>query len=178
MFMDIYFVGNFVYRDGFTIFARNSGSRVLVFPVVIWKLRLGLPKEIITRIITMEVGLQLKAAAEAGIATVGLGYDVAEDLRMKYYKGKSAESRLISIYDEQNRRRTTAARPLSKLQQLLNLYQNRLIVIKVKGCDSAHIFSLSSRVIGLTIEAKLPVLDCDDLSKRSSPLNYNSEASK
>ncbi|KAI3697250.1 hypothetical protein L6452_30128 [Arctium lappa] len=47
-----------------------------------------------------EVGLRLKAAAEAAIAAVGLGYDVAEDLRLKYCKGKSAESRLIGIDDE------------------------------------------------------------------------------
>ncbi|XP_024983999.1 MACPF domain-containing protein At4g24290-like [Cynara cardunculus var. scolymus] len=50
-----------------------------------------------------EVGLRLKAAAEAAIAAVGLGYDVAEDLRLKYCKGKSPESRLIGIDDEQVR---------------------------------------------------------------------------
>lgn len=50
-----------------------------------------------------EVGLRLKAAAEAAIAAVGLGYDVSEDLRLKYCKGKSPESRLIGIDDEQVR---------------------------------------------------------------------------
>lgn len=50
-----------------------------------------------------EVGLRLKGAAEAAIASVGLGYDVAEDLRLKYCKGKSPESRLIGIDDEQVR---------------------------------------------------------------------------
>ncbi|KAJ9558625.1 hypothetical protein OSB04_013239 [Centaurea solstitialis] len=47
-----------------------------------------------------EVGLRLKAAAEAAIAAVGLGYDVSEDLRLKYCKGTSEESRLIGVDDD------------------------------------------------------------------------------
>ncbi|KAK9058281.1 hypothetical protein SSX86_023121 [Deinandra increscens subsp. villosa] len=50
-----------------------------------------------------EVALRLKAAAEAAIGSIGLGYDLTEDLRLKYCKGKSPESRLIGIDDEQVR---------------------------------------------------------------------------
>ncbi|KAI7742649.1 hypothetical protein M8C21_025537 [Ambrosia artemisiifolia] len=50
-----------------------------------------------------EVALRLKAAAEAAIRAIGLGYDLTEDLRLKYCKGKSPESRLIGIDDEQVR---------------------------------------------------------------------------
>lgn len=47
-----------------------------------------------------EVGLRLRAAAEAAIECIGLGYDVAEDLRLKYCK---KQSRLIGIDDDQVR---------------------------------------------------------------------------
>ncbi|KAF5822609.1 putative MACPF domain-containing protein CAD1/NSL1 [Helianthus annuus] len=50
-----------------------------------------------------EVVLRLKAAAEEAIGAIGLGYDLTEDLRLKYCKGKSPESRLIGIDDEQVR---------------------------------------------------------------------------
>ncbi|KAD5802559.1 hypothetical protein E3N88_13919 [Mikania micrantha] len=50
-----------------------------------------------------EVALRLKVAAEAAIRSIGLGYDLTEDLRLKYCKGKSPESRLIVIDDEQVR---------------------------------------------------------------------------
>ncbi|KAK3016604.1 hypothetical protein RJ639_006527 [Escallonia herrerae] len=50
-----------------------------------------------------DIALRLKAAAEAAIQSIGLGYDIAEDLRLKYCKGKSAESRLIAIDDDQIR---------------------------------------------------------------------------
>ncbi|XP_076902875.1 MACPF domain-containing protein At4g24290-like [Bidens hawaiensis] len=50
-----------------------------------------------------EVALRLKEAAEAAIGSIGLGYDLTEDLRLKYCKGKSPESRLIGIDDEQVR---------------------------------------------------------------------------
>nr|GEY96821.1 hypothetical protein [Tanacetum cinerariifolium] len=47
---------------------------------------------------TKEVALRLKAAAEAAIGSIGLGYDVTEDLRLKYCKGSAG--RLIGIDDE------------------------------------------------------------------------------
>ena len=50
-----------------------------------------------------EVALRLKTAAETAIGSIGLGYDLTEDLRLKYCKGKSPESRLIGIDDEQVR---------------------------------------------------------------------------
>lgn len=40
-------------------------------------------------------------AAESAIQSIGLGYDVAVDLRLKYCKKKSADSQLISIDDGQ-----------------------------------------------------------------------------
>ncbi|CAK9139383.1 unnamed protein product [Ilex paraguariensis] len=42
------------------------------------------------------------AMAEVAIQSIGLGYDVAEDLRIKYCKRRS-ESRLISIDEDQVR---------------------------------------------------------------------------
>lgn len=39
-------------------------------------------------------------AAEAAIQSIGLGYDLAEDLRLKYCKRSSPHSRLISIDDD------------------------------------------------------------------------------
>nr|XP_043610940.1 MACPF domain-containing protein At4g24290-like [Erigeron canadensis] len=50
-----------------------------------------------------EVALRLKAVAETAIGAIGLGYDVTEDLRLKYCKGKSPGARLIGIDDEQVR---------------------------------------------------------------------------
>lgn len=50
-----------------------------------------------------EVALRLKTAAETAIGSIGLGYDLTEDLRLKYCKGKSPESRLIGIDEEQVR---------------------------------------------------------------------------
>ncbi|KAI3683178.1 hypothetical protein L1987_83678 [Smallanthus sonchifolius] len=50
-----------------------------------------------------EVALRLKEAAEAAIGSIGLGYDLTEDVRLKYCKGKSPESRLVGIDDEQVR---------------------------------------------------------------------------
>lgn len=46
-----------------------------------------------------EIGLKLKATAEAAIQSIGFGYDIAQDLRLKYFKG----SRLIVIDDDQVR---------------------------------------------------------------------------
>ncbi|KAI3511323.1 hypothetical protein L1887_18474 [Cichorium endivia] len=54
-----------------------------------------------------EVALRLKTAAEiaaeTAIGSIGLGYDLTVDLRLKYCKGRSPESRLIGIDDEQVR---------------------------------------------------------------------------
>lgn len=51
-----------------------------------------------------ETALRLKAAAESAVQSIGLGYDVAEDLRLKYCKGMSKPARrLISIDDDQVR---------------------------------------------------------------------------
>lgn len=47
-----------------------------------------------------EVALRLRAAAQAAIECIGLGYDLAEDLRLKYCK---KQSRLIAIEDDQVR---------------------------------------------------------------------------
>lgn len=47
-----------------------------------------------------EASLRLRAVAEAAIECIGLGYDVAEDLRLKYCK---KQSRLIGIEDDQVR---------------------------------------------------------------------------
>ncbi|XP_059432170.1 MACPF domain-containing protein At4g24290-like [Corylus avellana] len=44
-----------------------------------------------------------KAAVEAAIDAIGLGYDLAEDLKLKYCKRNSAEPRLIVIDDDQVR---------------------------------------------------------------------------
>lgn len=46
-----------------------------------------------------EIGLKLKATAEAAIQSIGFGYDIAQDLTLKYCKG----SRLIAIDDDQVR---------------------------------------------------------------------------
>ncbi|MFS7927615.1 hypothetical protein Hanom_Chr04g00311201 [Helianthus anomalus] len=45
----------------------------------------------------------MMAAVEEAIGAIGLGYDLTEDLRLKYCKGKSPESRLIGIDDAQVR---------------------------------------------------------------------------
>ena len=44
-----------------------------------------------------------KAAVEAAIDAIGLGYDLAEDLKLKYCKRNLAEPRLIVIDDDQVR---------------------------------------------------------------------------
>lgn len=44
-----------------------------------------------------------KMAVAAAIESIGLGYDLAEDLKLKYCKRNSAEPRLIFIDDDQVR---------------------------------------------------------------------------
>jgi hypothetical protein len=44
-----------------------------------------------------------KAAVEMAIKAIGLGYDLTEDLNLKYCKRSSAEPRLIVIDDDQVR---------------------------------------------------------------------------
>lgn len=53
-----------------------------------------------------EAALRLRAAAEAAIQSIGLGYDMVDDLRLKYCKRNSSmdkDSRLIVIDDDQVR---------------------------------------------------------------------------
>ncbi|KAJ7957102.1 MACPF domain-containing protein [Quillaja saponaria] len=47
--------------------------------------------------------LDAKKAAEAAIASIGLGYDLTNDLRLKFCKRYSLDSRLIAIDDDQVR---------------------------------------------------------------------------
>lgn len=47
-----------------------------------------------------ERALKLRAAAEAAVKAIGLGYDIVDDLRLKYCK---EECRLIAIEDDQVR---------------------------------------------------------------------------
>lgn len=42
-------------------------------------------------------------AAKIAIGSIGRGYDVAEDLRLKYCKGNPADSRLIQIDEDDGR---------------------------------------------------------------------------
>ena len=42
-------------------------------------------------------------AAEIAISSIGLGYDLINDLRLKFCKGNSPDSRLIAIDDDQVR---------------------------------------------------------------------------
>lgn len=44
-----------------------------------------------------------KTAAEVAISSIGLGYDLTNDLRLKFCKRSSPDSRLIAIDDDQVR---------------------------------------------------------------------------
>jgi len=52
-----------------------------------------------------EMALKVPApeAAEIAIGSIGRGYDISVDLRLKYCKGDSKESRLIEIDEDEGR---------------------------------------------------------------------------
>lgn len=48
----------------------------------------------------MALKLPAPKAAEIAIGSIGCGYDISEDLRLKYCKGDSKRSRLIEIDED------------------------------------------------------------------------------
>lgn len=51
----------------------------------------------------MALKLPAPEAAEIAIGAIGCGYDISEDLRLKYCKGNSKDSRLIEIDEDGGR---------------------------------------------------------------------------
>lgn len=51
----------------------------------------------------MALKVSAPLAAEIAIGSIGRGYDISEDLRLKYCKGESKDSRLIEIVENAGR---------------------------------------------------------------------------
>lgn len=52
----------------------------------------------------MALKVSAPKAAEIAIGSIGRGYDISVDLRLKYCKGDSKESRLIEIDEDEGRK--------------------------------------------------------------------------
>ena len=51
----------------------------------------------------MEIKASARKAAETAIGSIGRGYDICNDLRLKYCKGEPVNSRLIEIDEDDGR---------------------------------------------------------------------------
>lgn len=51
----------------------------------------------------MALKVSAREAAKIAIGSIGRGYDISDDLRLKYCKGQTIDSRLIDVGDEGGR---------------------------------------------------------------------------